>query len=384
MGETSREPIGHLVILVHGINTRALWMDEVKPALSDAGLLVESTSYGEYNPIRFLLPGQFLRRKAIDRVVTDINTAIRLHRPECLSVISHSFGTFVIARVLADHPEFKWHRIIFCGSVVPENFPLFQYTDRFDPPLINEIGTKDFWPALAECTGWGYGSVGSTGFNRPGVESRWHNGFRHSDFLTRQFAETYWVPFLKGERPKRGDPPQQLPLWIRAITVLPLNFITAGIVTLALALGLLFEFQQTNPFNKWNRPIVEEPIPPHRDPGAKLSQEPEPRRQAFSYANGDGGKGTTWSKHLAEGGITYWAEQYQDGREPSRFVVDHRIAWDELCDGTVVVKDVDKSFQLFVPDNSAACSRYELGWRTGSYDRWKSIGLIAEMAPRLK
>jgi hypothetical protein len=179
-----------------------------------------------------------------------------------------------------------------------------------------------------------------------------------------------------------------LPLWIRAITVLPLNLITAGVVLLVLALGLLWQFQESNPFKKWENPIVEQPVPPYRDPSPKLAQEPEPHRQAFHFANGDGGKGTTWDKRVAKGDngkdIVYWAENYQDGREPTRFVVDHRIAWDERCDGTLVVKDIDKDFQIFIPDNSASCSRYELGLRNGSYGRWGAIGAIAEATPNSK
>src|SRR4051812_1316584 len=104
----------HLVMLVHGINTRALWMDMVRPALEDAGFVVASTSYGEYGVARFLMPFRFLRRQAIDRVLIDINTALRLYKPAKLSVISHSFGTYVVSRIIADHPEIVWNRVIFC------------------------------------------------------------------------------------------------------------------------------------------------------------------------------------------------------------------------------------------------------------------------------
>lgn len=115
-------------------------------------------------------------------------TARRVFRPERMSVISHSFGTYVVGKILEDHPEFNWHRVIFCGSVVRDDFPFHQVLDRFDGPLLNEVGTKDFWPALAESAGWGYGSVGSHGFNCPPVDTRWHDGFGHSDFLTEAYC----------------------------------------------------------------------------------------------------------------------------------------------------------------------------------------------------
>src|SRR5258707_6530474 len=160
----------------------------------------------------------------------DIRTARESYRlengayPKSMSVISHSFGTYVVGKVLTDVPDLEWNRIIFCGSVVREDFPLQRVLRSFRHPLLNEIGTKDYWPALAESAGWGYGSVGSTGFNRPPVETRWHSGFRHSDFLTDSFCTKFWVPFLQGETPKEADKPAAMPLGIRAITWLPLRW----------------------------------------------------------------------------------------------------------------------------------------------------------------
>lgn len=60
------ETANHLVVLVHGINTRALWMGEVKPALERAGFFVGPTSYGKFGVPRFLrgLPSAPKRKSA--------------------------------------------------------------------------------------------------------------------------------------------------------------------------------------------------------------------------------------------------------------------------------------------------------------------------------
>jgi pimeloyl-ACP methyl ester carboxylesterase len=242
----------HLVVLVHGIRTHALWMSEVKPALEQAGYVVAPTSYGMYGIFRFISPFRWQRQKAIDRVVKDIRTAIRLQKqntgtdPRRLSVIAHSFGTYVISRILTDHPEFEWYRIIFCGSVVRDDFPFDQVLDRFVSPLLNEVGTKDYWPAIAESAGWGYGSVGSNGFNRPPVETRWHHGFRHSDFLTKQFCDKFWVPFLGGGKPLAADKAINLPGLIRVITFLPIRWLSP----IFLILFLLFGYTLRSDFAK--------------------------------------------------------------------------------------------------------------------------------------
>src|SRR5262249_208859 len=145
-----------------------------------------------------------VRREPIERVVTNIRTAIRRHKketgsdPKRMSIIAHSFGTYIVTRILLDEAEFKWYRVIFCGSVVRNNFPFDTVERQFDYRLLNEVGTKDYWPALAASAGWGYGSVGSYGINHPLVETRWHHGFGHSDFLTENFCTKFWVPFLRG------------------------------------------------------------------------------------------------------------------------------------------------------------------------------------------
>ncbi len=237
-----RSPADHLVVLVHGINTRALWMGEVRPTLERAGFYVAPTSYGRYGVLQFLLPFGLLRNGAIDRVVSDIKTARRSFQrqygvePKSMSTISHSFGTYVVSRIIAQNPEFHWDRIIFCGSVVREDFPFDQVLDRFNPPLLNEIGTRDYLPALAESAGWGHGSVGSTGFNRPPVETRWHSGLKHSDFLTEGFCTKFWVPFLQGQKAEQGSRPTALPLWIRAITWLPLRWPILAVLSAAVLL----------------------------------------------------------------------------------------------------------------------------------------------------
>src|ERR1700736_1241877 len=105
-----------------------------------------------------------------------------------ISVIAHSFGTFVISHLMAKEFERKFNRVIFCGSVLPYNFEFEQIKGRFTPPILNEVGTRDIWPAIAESLTWGYGSAGTYGFRRPPVRDRWHDGARHGYFLDPDFA----------------------------------------------------------------------------------------------------------------------------------------------------------------------------------------------------
>lgn len=226
-----------LVVLVHGIRTRAKWMSAVRPVLEAHGFVVEPTSYGRFDLLRFLIPVPVLKRAAIDSVWRDIQSAIDLHPGLPVSFIAHSFGTFVVANILKKEFRFRAHRMIFCGSVVRPEYEFEHLKDRFNPPVLNEVGSKDYWPAVAESITWGYGSTGTHGFNRPYVRDRYHADADHSHFLTASFAEN-WPTYLRTGVPEAGTSdadPASCPWWIDLFGVLKLKYVllvAAGLVIL--------------------------------------------------------------------------------------------------------------------------------------------------------
>lgn len=219
-----------VVVLVHGIRTRAGWMSDIRPVLQQAGFTVVPTSYGRFNLLRFLCPFPWFRKKAVDRIRQQISEAISTNQATSISVIAHSFGTYVVSEILASEPSIKWKRIIFAGSVVPEDFPFLQYGPRFvqansaNSPILNEVGTRDFLPALASSITWGYGYIGSFGLNDALVENRFRKGLSHSDFLTPSFVATNWVPFLNSQMATAGDMSQSS--WLsRLVSMVPLRYL---------------------------------------------------------------------------------------------------------------------------------------------------------------
>jgi len=201
----------HTVILIHGIRTMALWQNEIRKTLEGEGFKVEPTNYGRFNLLRFLCPGTFFRWPIVKDITQQVRD-IAARSPAPCSIIAHSFGTFLVAGILQTAPELTFCRIIFCGSVVRHRFRVSDYDHRFEGELINEVGTKDIWPVLAETSTTGYGSAGTYGFRRSGVRDRWHNGKTHSAFLTPDFCEIYWVPYLRDgaiieDAPEAQPPP---------------------------------------------------------------------------------------------------------------------------------------------------------------------------------
>ena len=236
---TPAENSDHLVILIHGFNTFAKWMDDVKEVLREQGFAAEATGFGYFGFVRFLsFPA--CRNYAAKRVTTDIDFAILKYqdehngqRPKKISAIAHSFGSWLLMKILKDNPRYKLYRIIFCGSILREDFNFMELYERGQLlKVVNYIGTRDYWPA-GESAGWGYGSIGSRGLLSPAADNRWHADFEHSDFLTPAFCKAAWIPFLEGNDPSRGDKWKELPFWVRAITFVPLRWIILSVAIVA-------------------------------------------------------------------------------------------------------------------------------------------------------
>jgi hypothetical protein len=234
----------HLVILIHGIRDIARWQSEIRDTLEKHGLAVELTNYGRMNLVEFLIPFlSYFRRRARDKVWTQIRHAQSLHPNSRTSIIAHSFGTYVIAELLEKVFDIRFDKVIFCGSVVRYNLPLEQFGARYNNKIINEVGTADQWPAVAESLTTGYGSAGTYGFHRPGVIDRFFNGARHGYFLSSAFCEKYWVPYLvSGEIVKGARSPENPPLWVRLISIVKIKYVVLVILLLWMITMVLRHF----------------------------------------------------------------------------------------------------------------------------------------------
>ena len=225
------ETASSVVVLVHGIRTHGEWMNTIKPALEGAGFNVSVTNYGRLDAFRFWLPIPWVRRSAVRHVWTDIRRTMQLHGEARVSFIAHSYGTYVVAEILRSEFDFTAHRVIFCGSIVSRRFPFEQVSERFLTPVVNESSKKDIWPILAKSVTWGYDSSGTHGFMRPDVEDRQHKDYRHSDFLTEQFCQKYWVPFLADGTVVRASHEEvRVPLLARVCSYVPIKYVVLLVV----------------------------------------------------------------------------------------------------------------------------------------------------------
>lgn len=145
-------------------------------------------------------------------------------------MLAHSFGTFIVGKLFELQSEFSVERLAFCGSILPDDFPFANHRSRYSK-ILNDVGCKDPWPALGASSTWGYGPTGTYGFNRPGIQDRWHRNLRHGEFLTPKFCETYWVPFFADGEIVPGDQnAQKPPGWVRLISGLHIKYVVLATI----------------------------------------------------------------------------------------------------------------------------------------------------------
>ena len=244
----------HVVLLIHGIRTRARWAPMIKNALENASsnrLTVEPVYYGDFPLWRFLLPGPTRTAPVarVSRFLRDAreqgnNLAKAPTQRRRISVVAHSFGTYCLFKSLDRNPNIRLHRVILCGSVLPEGFNFGRYADQLGPDkVLNECGDEDPWPILAKKLSFGYGASGTFPLYSERAINRFHrNG--HSDYFDAEFACDKWLPFLERGQVSstlwdttRHKQDYHRPWWMRVAAALPVrSLILAGLASAVLAL----------------------------------------------------------------------------------------------------------------------------------------------------
>lgn len=193
----------HVVILVHGINTWADWVHAAKPVLEDHDdIRVVHPKYGKFGVIPFLLPTKLFALGPKRRVLNAILTEANRPTTKRLSIVAHSFGSYLIGEILKTNDHVRLHRVILCGSIIKQKFNWLRYqhkigTDRSpEKHVLNLCAKGDWWPTIANFVTFVYGRGGVKGFfDNSHVEDVFRDG-GHSSQLTPKIARDDWVPFL--------------------------------------------------------------------------------------------------------------------------------------------------------------------------------------------
>lgn len=190
-------PDSKIVVLIHGIHTDGSWQRCVQQELSTInGLHIHDLGYDVVTAIQLFGP---YRSTPVNRIAREIRR-IKVEEPKAkISVIAHSFGTYIVSKILEDHPDIRFDRIIMCGAIISRAYPWDRNARELNKSrIINDVGTRDIWPVIATCTTGGYGSSGRRGFQSASVTDRYFN-YKHSDFFEpkNNHIRDYWKPIIE-------------------------------------------------------------------------------------------------------------------------------------------------------------------------------------------
>ena len=245
-------PRKHYVLLVHGIRDFAGWQDRVKAQMERDGLTAVPVKFGYYDVLSFLAPwGQW--QGPYDKLMNAWHTVPKdSEPPPLISVVSHSFGGWLITRFIKDNPACRLYRLVLCGAVARQEFKWEEYRDRIGvdtegnrvdgegaKSVLNQCGNRDRWPLLAEVANSRYGCSGWRGFdNQIDVENTYYTA-GHNSFVSERKYSDEWKSFLNGKSrgQSQGSPPEPTVLerLIASVSLLePFLRLIVGIVWLAL------------------------------------------------------------------------------------------------------------------------------------------------------
>jgi len=189
-----------VVVLIHGIRTYGDWQIRFKNILQTRDIEARTINYGRFKLLEFLLPGP-TRTTATRRVARELRSLRSQYSDPEIYVFCHSFGTYIISRILDDETDIFVHQLLTCGSIIPRAYRWDKVIDRIGSRrVVNEVGTRDIFPILAKQATWGFGPSGTFGFGSAFVEDRFYP-FRHSDFFSDGHMSKFWLPLIQSGYP---------------------------------------------------------------------------------------------------------------------------------------------------------------------------------------
>jgi hypothetical protein len=118
-GRSAKE-IEHVIVAVHGIRDIGAWQNSVSRNLVVEGTVVEMLQYQLYPAIRFLWPWD-CSGKPVKRVLKRMRALKNQYPNARMSVIAHSFGTYVTLKAIEPTRTLSFGRLYSAGQSQTNN-----------------------------------------------------------------------------------------------------------------------------------------------------------------------------------------------------------------------------------------------------------------------
>ena len=197
-----RQPREKALITIHGIRSYAEWNAEISLIASVNGWAVAPFHYGYVDVDVFV--NRSKRNEIVDKFRAFAFELTHTFDIENISIIAHSFGTYVIVRYLLgfDDPPVQFDSLILCGAIVDHKLDLERFRGRA-AMICNEVAPNDEWADWAKTANFGrdefFGNAATLGFESlsPRLLQRSSDIFTHNNVIKRDVVVQRWMPILE-------------------------------------------------------------------------------------------------------------------------------------------------------------------------------------------
>ncbi len=201
-----------ILVSIHGLLSHAEWNKEIAPIASSQNWIFAPYIYDTNKPDLLFRSGK--RSKVLEDFrewIYDLQQRFE----EGISIIAHSFGTYIIGSYLQGfiNEEFSpvaFNSIILTGSILNKDFDWEKYRGYSVGSVYNTIAPNDeyvkYMPAtqLKKYIGMSnlFGQAGIEGFESksPMLTQNSFEILTHTNSIKRDIIESKWMPFLNANR----------------------------------------------------------------------------------------------------------------------------------------------------------------------------------------
>ena len=201
-----------ILVSIHGLLSEAGWNQEIAPIASSQDWIFAPYTYETNKPDLLFRPG---KRSQVVEGFRDWIYDLQGRFQGEISIIAHSFGTYIIGAYLEgfldeEFPPVTFNSIILTGSILNKNFDWERFRGYSVGSVYNTIAPNDefvkYMPAtdLKKFIGMSeiFGQAGIDGFvsKTPMLTQGSFSILNHTNSIKRDIIETKWMPFLNANR----------------------------------------------------------------------------------------------------------------------------------------------------------------------------------------
>lgn len=198
-----------LLVVIHGLMTRAEWLSNVIPAANSQGWIVAPFIYD--NPPGLLFSGGG-RQAVVEKFREWIYDLKRKYNPHTISVLCHSFGTYIITKYIEgfagvkDFLPIQINSLILTGSIIRPDYNWNVHIPRRIGRVLNIVAGNDDAVKYMPDTDWkkligmdplfGKGAIDGVNCESAYVENKKLDILTHTNIFKDDIIEKIFLPYL--------------------------------------------------------------------------------------------------------------------------------------------------------------------------------------------